>query len=133
LACLWPEQFPDGIETVGLAWTKPSDLALFVWLYCLVCWFVQDAFKICVVKLMHEFNVFGINDSSLEAMAKEAEKGVAMIKYSSNKEETHRRTTTAQSSQDTDGGQASGKSASTIVYSPVPSSGCGALAAAVVI
>ena len=65
-------QYPDGIETIGMAWEKPHLLALLVWIYCLVCWFIQDAFKVLVVMVMKKYNIFGYNDTAAEAMAKEA-------------------------------------------------------------
>jgi hypothetical protein len=41
-----PQSKPDGIPTVGLARQPPALLALYVWLYCLACWIVQDAAKV---------------------------------------------------------------------------------------
>ena len=85
-AIFWPAEYPDGIETVGLGAHKPHQLAFLVWVYCLLCWFVQDAFKLLVVGVLTKFNVFGINDTVAEAMQKEEEsKGKTVTVTSGNK------------------------------------------------
>ncbi|RYY70700.1 hypothetical protein EON63_22335 [archaeon] len=68
LAVSWPESKPDGIYTIGTACPcpyscphdltitittilglgrkQPYTLALYIWIYCIVWWFIQDAFKV---------------------------------------------------------------------------------------
>ena len=41
IACVWPKSSPDGILSLGLALAKPHVLALYIWIYCLVWWFIQ--------------------------------------------------------------------------------------------
>ncbi|KAJ1407442.1 hypothetical protein B484DRAFT_337239, partial [Ochromonadaceae sp. CCMP2298] len=46
LALGWPDTQPDGVPTIGLARKDPRELAVYIWLYCLVWWIVQDAAKV---------------------------------------------------------------------------------------
>jgi H+-transporting ATPase len=41
LACAWPESRPDDIYSLGLLRRRPYALFVYIWLYCLVWWFVQ--------------------------------------------------------------------------------------------
>jgi H+-transporting ATPase len=66
LACAWPDSKPDGIEAIGLARRTPKDLAVWIWLYCIFCWFVQDLFKVGTYAIMEKYNVFGINDTLVD-------------------------------------------------------------------
>jgi len=63
IACTWPASYPDGIYALGLAYNVPRELALWIWIYCIVWWFIQDAFKVLTMILMHKYNVFGINNT----------------------------------------------------------------------
>jgi H+-transporting ATPase len=66
VAAFWPSSSPDGVHTVGLAQLSegqpdmPSQrmMPLFVWLYCLVWWFVQDWIKCACYVWMDRFDVF---------------------------------------------------------------------------
>jgi H+-transporting ATPase len=79
LACFWPKSTVDEQEVDGLAndGAHPS-LAVFVWLYCLVWWLIQDAAKVLLYRWMQAYNVLGINDAvggdlvSPDAAAKDA-------------------------------------------------------------
>lgn len=64
IACIWPECYPDGIYSIGLGFKKPYFLALYVWLYCIIFWFVQDASKVAVYYWLQKYNVFDINNLS---------------------------------------------------------------------
>lgn len=69
LACYWPLSRPDGIPTLGLELRPPHMLPLFIWVYCIAWWYVQDAAKVGTFFLLKRFNVFGYNDSGmLESM-----------------------------------------------------------------
>ena len=41
LACVWPMSRPDGIPTLGLERKPPYALPVFIWVYCILWWFVQ--------------------------------------------------------------------------------------------
>ena len=64
IACAWPASTPDGIAALGLGYRDPKTLALFVWVYCILWWFVQDLCKVLLYKFMERHNIFGVNDSS---------------------------------------------------------------------
>ncbi len=64
LAASWPATYPDGQYALGLARRHPTFLILWVWLYCLVFWFIQDAFKVVLYKWMEHYNILNINASN---------------------------------------------------------------------
>jgi len=67
LACVWPESMPDGILTKGLELNGYSLLPLFIWLYCIFWWFIQDASKILVYQIVHTNQFFEeINHNELQ-------------------------------------------------------------------
>jgi H+-transporting ATPase len=41
VACMWPMSRPDGIPTVGLEHKPPYLLPVFIWIYCILWWFIQ--------------------------------------------------------------------------------------------
>lgn len=91
VATLWPDSFPDKVHTRGLVvkakeaildakLAKEKSLAidaadaarlragdnytlwpLWVWIYCVVWFFIQDALKLAAYALMRKVNLFGIN------------------------------------------------------------------------
>ncbi len=63
IACSWPKSEPDKILAIGLGYGKPYALAVYVWIYCIVWWFIQDFFKVIAYKLMERYNWFGYNDT----------------------------------------------------------------------
>lgn len=65
LACAWPSSSPDGVYALGLGYRPPASLALFIWLYCIAWWLIQDAAKVFCHRAMIKFNMFGINDSGV--------------------------------------------------------------------
>eukprot|EP01084_Bolivina_argentea_P062887 114937_1 len=61
VAAFWPDGHPDKIKTVGLAHgpdTRHHLLPLWVWLYCIFWWFLQDAAKVLTYKIMDRFDLF---------------------------------------------------------------------------
>lgn len=46
LACVWPKGDVDGIAVEGLARGGYTLWPLWIWLYCVVFWFVQDTLKV---------------------------------------------------------------------------------------
>eukprot|EP01034_Spumella_vulgaris_P021561 gene21561-27599_t len=65
VACAWPMSRPDGIPTLGLERRGPYLLPVFIWVYCIVWWFIQDAAKVYTYRLLKAFNIFGYNDSGM--------------------------------------------------------------------
>lgn len=65
LACYWPNSRPDGIPTMGLWQKPPYALPVFIWMYCLVWWLIQDICKVFTFRLLKHYNVFGYNDSGM--------------------------------------------------------------------
>lgn len=63
LACFWPTSHVDNQYVVGLADREPKGMAVYVWLYCIFWWFVQDAAKVGLYWWMEKYNILGINDS----------------------------------------------------------------------
>ena len=63
LALAWPASYPDGIYTLGLAYRKPGPLFLWIWIYSIVWWVVQDATKVLAFYLMKKYNWFNINNT----------------------------------------------------------------------
>ena len=63
LACFWPTSHVDNQYVVGLANRHPKEMAVFVWLYCIFWWFVQDTAKVVLYWWMEKYNIFHINDS----------------------------------------------------------------------
>ena len=41
LAAFWPEAHADDTLIIGLARRPPKLMILYVWVYCILCWFVQ--------------------------------------------------------------------------------------------
>jgi H+-transporting ATPase len=62
MANIWPESMPDGVPTVGMARASPKELSVYVWIYCLICWLIQDAAKVATYAYLKKNNTFGIND-----------------------------------------------------------------------
>ena len=76
VASFWPRSSPDGILTVGLARGDQLDqhlLPLFVWAWCIIWWWIQDATKILTYKLMEVLDLFSYRTLH--------EKGVEGIDY----------------------------------------------------
>lgn len=62
IACTWPESKPDGVPVLGLAYRTPKLLALWVWIYCLVWWLIQDVAKVAFIRLIYHYNWFGVKN-----------------------------------------------------------------------
>jgi H+-transporting ATPase len=63
LALTWPPSYPDGIYTEGLGRRKPYALAVYIWIYCLVWFLVQDLCKVGAYRLLEKYNIFGYNST----------------------------------------------------------------------
>jgi H+-transporting ATPase len=62
LALVWPCTTLDDVAVCGLAWAEPKLLALWVWLYCLGVFVLQDLTKVGVWYLIRRFNLFNSNN-----------------------------------------------------------------------
>ena len=82
IACAWPPSYPDGVYTEGLGRRSPQAMALYVWLYCIGWWFVQDAAKVGTFWLLKEYNLFGYNDTGKLVMPESALKYIRDHKVS---------------------------------------------------
>ncbi|PSC73000.1 p-type h+-atpase isoform C [Micractinium conductrix] len=61
LACVWPEGELDHVPVEGLALKGGDNYTLWplwVWLYCIFFWFIQDACKVLAYYLILKFDVF---------------------------------------------------------------------------
>lgn len=63
IACLWPESNPDGIYTLGLVRRQPYALPVYIWLFCIFWWIVQDALKVFTFYIVKKYNFFEYNDT----------------------------------------------------------------------
>jgi H+-transporting ATPase len=63
LSITWPSSYPDGIYTLGLGYRKPYGLVVYIWIYCLIWWFIQDGLKILTFYVLEKYNLFGWNDT----------------------------------------------------------------------
>ncbi|KEG05768.1 proton motive ATPase 1 [Trypanosoma grayi] len=62
VASFWHESRPDGLLTEGLAWGDTNSerlLPLWVWIYCVVWWFIQDVIKVLSHMFMEAVDLFG--------------------------------------------------------------------------
>lgn len=78
LACFWPGDSLDNQDVQGLA-KAGSDhkaLAVYVWIWCLFWWFIQDGAKVIAYYYLEKHNIFGIHDH-LTTGAKTAGHGVS--------------------------------------------------------
>jgi H+-transporting ATPase len=72
LAITWPKSAPDGVPTEGLDHRQPYALPVYIWIYCVVWWFVQDAAKVGTFYIMKKYNLFGYNDTGTLVMPESA-------------------------------------------------------------
>eukprot|EP00121_Abeoforma_whisleri_P011129 Awhi_evm1s10267 len=65
-ACFWPKGTPDEVPVEGLVYGGSYQLmAIWVWLYCLVVWMVQDLCKVGAYAVMFKFDIFGARTGAL--------------------------------------------------------------------
>jgi len=60
VASFWPDSSPDSIQTLGLAKGSGNTnlLPIWVWIYCLVWWLIQDFFKVMAYKVLERYDLF---------------------------------------------------------------------------
>ena len=72
VAVFWPKSTPDEIETEGLR--NDMGLFVFVWLYCIIWWFIQDLAKVLAYKYMYATNFCNINATGVVKLPESAKK-----------------------------------------------------------
>jgi len=72
ISMFWPDSKPDDIETEGMVESKPYSLVVFVWIWSLIWWFVEDAAKVFCRWYVHKNNIFNINDSGVLVLPESA-------------------------------------------------------------
>ena len=65
IAMFWPESKPDNILTTGLLVDQPYLLVLYIWIWSLVWWFVEDAAKVLCRWLVDKHNYFNVHDTGV--------------------------------------------------------------------
>jgi len=69
IACLWPAEagdfWTDKIKTRGLVLGEYKLWPLWVWIYCIVWWWIQDVCKVAFYWFLHKTNLFEVNTSQL--------------------------------------------------------------------
>jgi H+-transporting ATPase len=64
IASTWPKSRPDGVPVLGLAYRPPQVLPLWIWIYCLVWWLIQDAAKVVFIRAAFKYNWFGVRNKT---------------------------------------------------------------------
>jgi len=72
ISMFWPKSSPDGIPSEGLAISQPYELVVYIWIYCLLWWFVQDAAKVGFKHYVYKNNIFNINDDGVMVLTDSA-------------------------------------------------------------
>jgi H+-transporting ATPase len=80
IALSWPSSTPDKIYTLGLARRAPYELFIYIWLYCIFWWFVQDACKVFLYKILVAQNLFGWNDTGMVVLPESTKRYIATNK-----------------------------------------------------
>jgi H+-transporting ATPase len=68
LAVTWPDSNPDGIYTLGLGYRRPELLPIYIWIFCLFWFVVQDVCKMIAYYFMVKTNLFGWNNTGKMVM-----------------------------------------------------------------
>ena len=58
LASFWPKGTLDGLPVMGLALGNCPLLPLWIWIYCILWWFIQDLSKVSTLAFLNYFNIF---------------------------------------------------------------------------
>lgn len=68
LSLSWPAGSVDNIFTLGLERRAPYELFIWILLYCIGWWFLQDAAKVAAYSFMASHNMFGVNDTGIAVL-----------------------------------------------------------------
>jgi H+-transporting ATPase len=80
IACVWPASKPDGIYSLGLGRRKPYAFAFYIWVYCIVWWWIQDFCKVLTFYLIKRYNLFNYNDTGKLVLPESTVKYIALNK-----------------------------------------------------
>jgi H+-transporting ATPase len=58
LASFWPQGSLDGLPVMGLALGDYTTMPLWVWIYCIIWWFIQDVLKVLTIGALDHFKLF---------------------------------------------------------------------------
>jgi H+-transporting ATPase len=58
LASYWPEGELDGLPVKGLALGQYTLMPLWIWIYCILWWFIQDFSKVSTFWFLNHYNIF---------------------------------------------------------------------------
>lgn len=72
LAIFWPLTYPDGIPTEGLR--NDMGVFAFVWIFCLIFWFIQDILKVLAYKFLYKVNFNNISRTGVVVLPESAKK-----------------------------------------------------------
>jgi H+-transporting ATPase len=84
LSIFWPESEPDGIPVEGMR----NDMGLFgfVWIYCLIFFFIQDAAKVLCYRTLHRTNFNGIATTGVVVFPESTQKLVKELREALSEE-----------------------------------------------
>jgi H+-transporting ATPase len=77
ISIFWPYSSPDDIEVEGLR--NDMELFGFVWLFCIIFWFIQDLAKVLAYKWMHAINFNQISSSGVVVLPDSAKELIAKL------------------------------------------------------
>jgi len=91
-ASFWSSASPGGVYTYGLArgdYRAQRLFPLWVWIYCIVWWLIQDCFKVIAHLIMRKLDIFGyvslaVNTSAVKMKKQETTKEVGSEAASSH-------------------------------------------------
>ncbi|CAL5220978.1 g3087 [Coccomyxa viridis] len=70
LACVWPNSHAEhNVPVRGLSRSGYRLWPLWVWIYCLIWWLIQDTLKVLTYKLLYAFDIFQIKSGSFMGKA----------------------------------------------------------------
>ncbi|EKX32039.1 hypothetical protein GUITHDRAFT_82635 [Guillardia theta CCMP2712] len=72
LASYWPEGSLDGLPVMGLARGTYKLMPLWIWIYCIIWWFIQDIFKIITIRTILKYDLFPFNKPDMHMWKQKA-------------------------------------------------------------
>lgn len=89
LSIFWPDSEPDGILTEGLL--NEMELFVFVWVFCLIFWLIQDVAKVVAYSLMYRCNYANIKGNGVVQLPDSARQLLAELDEVSDRGTGHGR------------------------------------------
>jgi len=88
ISMFWPKSTPDGILTTGLCVNPPYELVVYIWIWSLLWWFVEDAAKVACRYVVHKYNIFDINNTGVMVLTDSAIKVKEQMRADAKKKPT---------------------------------------------